>query len=83
MSAFDPKRTLDPRKLLILARRLAGRAFPKPSLSRQGEHCNGKPLNRMLTIHLDKAGIADPVKATGQLLKLMGDWLRSSKFYKR
>lgn len=36
----------------------------------------GKPLNRMLTIHFDKAGISDPVKATGQLLKLMGDWLR-------
>lgn len=36
----------------------------------------GKPLNRMLTVHFDAAGIADPVKATGQLLKLMGDWLR-------
>jgi len=36
----------------------------------------GKPLNRMLTIHFDKAGISDPVKATGQLLKLIGDWLR-------
>jgi hypothetical protein len=36
----------------------------------------GKPLNRMLTVHFDKAGICDPVKATGQLLKLMGDWLR-------
>ena len=36
----------------------------------------GKPLNRMLTVHFDKAGISDPVKATGQLLKLMGDWLR-------
>jgi hypothetical protein len=36
----------------------------------------GKPLNRMLTVHFDKAGIPDPVKATGQLLKLMGDWLR-------
>jgi hypothetical protein len=30
----------------------------------------------MLTVHFDKAGIPDPVKATGQLLKLMGDWLR-------
>lgn len=30
----------------------------------------------MLTIHFDAAGISDPVKATGQLLKLMGDWLR-------
>lgn len=36
----------------------------------------GKPLNRMLTIHFDKAAISDPVRATGQLLKLMGDWLR-------
>jgi hypothetical protein len=36
----------------------------------------GAPLNRMLTVHFDKAGISDPVKATGQLLKLMGDWLR-------
>ena len=36
----------------------------------------GKPLNRMLTVHFDAAGISDPVKATGQLLKLMGDWLR-------
>lgn len=38
--------------------------------------CIGKPLNRMLTVHFDAAGISDPVKATGQLLKLMGDWLR-------
>ena len=30
----------------------------------------------MLTVHFDKAGISDSVKATGQLLKLMGDWLR-------
>ena len=37
----------------------------------------GKPLNRMLTVHFDAAGISNPVKATGQLLKLMGDWLRS------
>jgi len=36
----------------------------------------GAPLNRMLTIHFDKAGISNPVNATGQLLKLMGDWLR-------
>jgi hypothetical protein len=36
----------------------------------------GKPLNRMLTVHFDAAGISNPVKATGQLLKLMGDWLR-------
>jgi hypothetical protein len=36
----------------------------------------GKPLNRMLTVHFDAAGISDPVRATGQLLKLMGDWLR-------
>ena len=36
-----------------------------------------KPLNRMLTVHFDAGGMSDPVKATGQLLKLMGDWLRS------
>ena len=36
----------------------------------------GRPLNRMLTVHFGAAGISDPVKATGQLLKLMGDWLR-------
>ena len=30
----------------------------------------------MLTVHFDAAGITDPVQATGQLLKLMGDWLR-------
>lgn len=30
----------------------------------------------MLTVHFDAAGIADPVRAMGQLLKLMGDWLR-------
>lgn len=36
----------------------------------------GKPLNRMLTVHFDAAGISDPVRATGQLLKLMGNWLR-------
>lgn len=30
----------------------------------------------MLTVHFDAGGISDPVKATGQLLKLMGDWLR-------
>ena len=36
----------------------------------------GAPLNRMLTVHFDAAGITDPVKATGRLLKLMGDWLR-------
>ena len=36
----------------------------------------GRPLNRMVTIHFDAAGIANPVKATGQMLKLMGDWLR-------
>jgi hypothetical protein len=36
----------------------------------------GRPLNRMLTVHFDAAGITDPVRATGRLLKLMGDWLR-------
>ena len=36
----------------------------------------GRPLNRFLTVHFDKAGLADPVRAIGQLLKLMGDWLR-------
>jgi hypothetical protein len=48
------------------------------SLILAAEHAShiGKPLNRMLTVHFDAAGISDPVKATGQLLKLMGDWLR-------
>jgi len=36
----------------------------------------GRPLNRMLTIHFDAAGIVHPVNAIGKLLKLMGDWLR-------
>jgi hypothetical protein len=36
----------------------------------------GLPLNRFLTIHFDKAGVADPVAAIGRLTKLMGDWLR-------
>jgi hypothetical protein len=45
-------------------------------LAAEHARCIGKPLNRMLTVHFDAAGIADPVKATGQLLKLMGDWLR-------
>jgi hypothetical protein len=36
----------------------------------------GLPLVRFTTVHLGAAGIADPVKAIGRLLKLMGDWLR-------
>lgn len=48
------------------------------NLLRAAEHALriGRPLNRMLTVHFDKARISDPVHATGQLLKLMGDWLR-------
>lgn len=36
----------------------------------------GLPLNRFVTLHLDAAGIADPMKAIGRLAKLMGDWIR-------
>lgn len=37
----------------------------------------GHPLNRFLTVHFDKAGLANPVEATRRLLTLMRDWLRS------
>jgi hypothetical protein len=59
-------------------RSTALRAKDCENLILAAEHARqiGAPLNRMLTIHFDKAGISDPVKATGQLLKLMGDWLR-------
>jgi hypothetical protein len=36
----------------------------------------GLPLVRFTTVHFEAAGITDPVKAIGRLLKLMGDWLR-------
>jgi hypothetical protein len=36
-----------------------------------------RPLNRHLTIHFGAAEIANPVRATGQYLKLAGDWLRT------
>lgn len=36
----------------------------------------GRPLNKFLTIHLDKAGVSNPVAALGKLRKLMSDWLR-------
>ena len=44
------------------------------------EHADriGLPLNRMLTINWERGGIDDLVAATGQLLKLMSDWLRSN-----
>lgn len=37
----------------------------------------GLPFNRFITVHWDAAGVADDLKATGRLLKLIGDWLRS------
>ncbi len=37
----------------------------------------GLPFNRFTTVHWDAAGVADGLKATGRLLKLIGDWLRS------
>lgn len=37
----------------------------------------GLPFNRFTTVHWEAAGVADGLKATGRLLKLMGDWLRS------
>ncbi|MDO9491437.1 hypothetical protein, partial [Acetobacterium sp.] len=37
----------------------------------------GLPFNRFSTVHWDAAGVADGLKATGRLLKLIGDWLRS------
>lgn len=37
----------------------------------------GLPFNRFTTVHWEAAGVADDLKATGRLLKLMGDWLRS------
>lgn len=37
----------------------------------------GLPFNRFTTVHWESAGVADGLKATGRLLKLMGDWLRS------
>lgn len=59
-------------------RSTALRAKDCENLLLAAEHAKaiGRPLNRMLTIHFDAASISDPVKATGQLLKLMGDWLR-------
>lgn len=37
----------------------------------------GLPFNRFTTVHWDAAGVADGLKATRRLLKLIGDWLRS------
>lgn len=37
----------------------------------------GLPFNRFTTVHWDAAGVGDDLKATGRLLKLIGDWLRS------
>ena len=36
----------------------------------------GLPFNRFTTVHWDAAGVVDSLKATGRLLKLIGDWLR-------
>lgn len=36
-----------------------------------------RKLNRFTTIHFDAAGIVDPVRAVGQLMKLANDWLRT------
>ncbi len=36
------------------------------------------PLNRFTTIHWEAAGVADPLSATGRLLKLMGDAMRAN-----
>lgn len=45
--------------------------------ARFAEHV-GLPLVRFTTVHFEAAGITDPVKAIGRLLKLMGDWLRTN-----
>ena len=37
----------------------------------------GRPLNRFTTLHYEAAKVSDPVKATGRLLKLASDWLRT------
>lgn len=37
----------------------------------------GRPLNRFTTLHFEAAQVSDPAKATGRLLKLAGDWLRT------
>lgn len=37
----------------------------------------GRPLNRFTTLHFEAAQVSDPVRATGRLLKLAGDWLRT------
>lgn len=37
----------------------------------------GLPFNRFSTVHWEAAGVTDGLTATGRLLKLMGDWLRS------
>lgn len=37
----------------------------------------GLPLNRFVTVHWESAGVADDMKATARLLKLITDWLRT------
>ncbi|GLS01686.1 hypothetical protein GCM10007859_17010 [Brevundimonas denitrificans] len=37
----------------------------------------GLPFNRFTTVHWDAASVADGLKATRRLLKLIGDWMRS------
>lgn len=38
---------------------------------------SGLPFNRFTTVHWEAAGVADDLKATARLLKLITDWLRS------
>lgn len=37
----------------------------------------GVPFNLFKTIHWQKAGVSDPLAATGRFLKLASDWIRS------
>jgi hypothetical protein len=36
----------------------------------------GLPFNRFITIHWERAGVTDPLGATGRYLKQAGDWIR-------
>lgn len=51
----------------------AGKLKPAAQLALQ----SGLPFNRFTTVHWEAAGVADDLGATGRLLKLMSDWLRS------
>jgi hypothetical protein len=39
-------------------------------------HCDGKPLNVFISIHLDQLGVTDAQALLGTFLKRAGDWLR-------